>query len=103
MAEFKVIEIIDCITIKTLPSWHWKNRDGKELTGDTIRVLGYNSPTTENEKSASKKKLESLLLNKYVVLKNPVEILDNNMANIGCNVFLNDVDIANYFPEFSSK
>ena len=103
MAEFKVIEVVDGETIKTLPTWNWKNRDGKQLSGETVKVRGYNIDSKDKSAIAlAKARLENLLLNKYISLKNPVE-LPGDKRQIECMIFLNDVDISTYFPEYQNS
>jgi hypothetical protein len=87
---FKVTDIIDGNTIKVSPGWKWK-----EVLGDTVKVFGYRQPTTE-ELEFTKSKLITLIDDKIVELKNPKEI---NGPTITCSVFLNGIDISQYFPE----
>lgn len=103
MAEFKVIEVIDGETIKTLPTWNWKNRDGKQLSGETVKIRGYNIGNKNKTLTGlAKTRLENLLLNKYISLRNPVELPSGDLRQIECMIFLNDVDISTYFPEYQT-
>jgi hypothetical protein len=89
---FKVTNIIDCATIKVTPKWRWM-----EEYGSTIKIQGYTAPIEHNDFIVEK--LRILLLNKFVTLKNPIGLFGNVLH---CSVFLNDIDVANYFPELKS-
>ena len=94
MPLFKVITIIDGYTIKISPNWKWENQEG-----NTIRIYGYEPPKQGEESIFAKNKLEKLLLNQYVELKDP-----NNLKGevLACRIFRNSVDISRYFPEFAN-
>ncbi|NQX43062.1 hypothetical protein SAMN05421820_114113 [Pedobacter steynii] len=105
MTRFKVIEIVDIDVIKLSPDWK-VIEDGVEISGQTVKILGYTATRTEEfEVEYTMDKLKILLLNKSVFLANPVLIPDdeNMQAKISCKVLLNDIDIANYFPEYRPK
>jgi hypothetical protein len=110
--KFKVIEIIDADTIKVSPIWIWKKEDGSTLQGDTLRIWGYFIPPTGTSASQyAKEKLIKILLNQMIELKNPriiskpdfIPILESDKKpQIACDVYLNDVNIILYFPEYKA-
>lgn len=105
MTRFKVIEIVSVDVIKLSPDWKVV-LDGVEISGQTVKILGYTASTTEEfEVEYTMEKLKILLLNKSVLLANPVLTPndENTQAKISCKVLLNDIDIANYFPEYRPK
>ncbi|OJX52727.1 MAG: hypothetical protein BGO88_12950 [Flavobacterium sp. 38-13] len=99
MALFHVIEIIDGSTIK-VPSWKY----GEER-GQLVRIHGYSVPTDPIYQTYVKKKLESLLKDKFVELKRALGIEKNNKGEniIRCSVYLNEIDISTYFRELDIK
>ena len=92
-SSFKVALVINGDTIKVSPNWVWGNS-----TGNVVRVIGY-SISTDVEAEWGKGKLEKLLSGESVELKNPAM---RNME-LCCEVYLNDVNIARYFPELQRK
>ncbi|WP_026109950.1 hypothetical protein, partial [Flavobacterium sp. WG21] len=101
MAAFKILQIVDGETIKVVPKWSLITPDGTKLIGDTLKVKGYDLSHSSN-KNYAVDKLKKLLTNKELILKNP-KILDSSNitdAKISCNVFVDDIDISNYFPEY---
>lgn len=105
MTEFKVIEIVDVDVIRLSPDWKVV-ANGVKISGQTIKILDYTASTKEEfEAEYTMEKLKILLLNKNVVLKNPVLMPDDEhtKAKISCKVLLNDINIANYFPEYRPK
>lgn len=123
---FKVDKIINENTIMVSPKWSLNG-----ISGDEVIVSGYEPIMATGEKTGwqsfislfqkksdpkinrlarvvvgnilSKKRLETLLLGKFVTLHNhPNETSDcidkNNKAKL--RVYLNNVDISNYFPDF---
>lgn len=98
---FKVVQVLNGDQIRVEPSWTWIDNSGVEREGDVVVVFGYRTP----EKGMAgyefaKSKLEALLLNKDVELYNPRFFKNFGFEKIVCSVYLDDVDIANYFPEF---
>jgi hypothetical protein len=96
MDEFKVIEIVDAVTIRTLPQWMWTNRDGVDLTGNMVRVKGLLHISPEN--ANAREILKNLLIDEYVTLSDPGEV-PGRKDIIECEVQLNEVDISVYFPK----
>ncbi|KRB55909.1 hypothetical protein [Flavobacterium sp. Root186] len=101
MAAFKILQIVDGETIKVAPKWSLTTQDGTKLIGETLKIRGYNLSNSSN-KNYAVDKLNKLLTNKELILKNPQVIDRSNItdAKIICNVFVDDVDISNYFPEY---
>jgi len=95
---FKVLEIIDEYTIKVSPNWAWVTPEGKNLIGDKLRINGYIIPSSYN-KTYAKEKLSRLLINREVILKNPQVINESNIK-ISCRVFIDNIDVSHYFPEY---
>jgi hypothetical protein len=93
MASFKVINIIDGDTIRVSPNWVFEGRKG-----DIVKIFGYGTPQERSQPFAINR-LRSLLLNNLVDLKNARKFNPNSEALL-CSVFLNEVDVAKYFPEF---
>ncbi|HEX8331130.1 MAG TPA: hypothetical protein VF622_00840 [Segetibacter sp.] len=103
MTTFQVNKIIDGDTIEISPQWIWNPKNGKPLKGNTIRIFGYALPQEGTYGfNFAREKLKKLLLGKLITIKNPVVLPkgENSNAQIAARVFLNDVDIANYFPEY---
>jgi len=90
---FTVTNILDRGTVSVSPNWKWENHEG-----NVVKIFGF-SPSVSSPAldSFAIGKLETLILHKSVQLKNPVQVNDNAIV---CSVFLNDIDILNYFPEF---
>ena len=104
MTTFRVIQIIDGDTIKVTPNFQWTTPNGQIITNDTLRILGYILPHKQTYGYAyAKQKLSNLLLNKNVVLKNAQLINDNNVQWTACEVLVENVDVAYYFPEYRVK
>lgn len=90
---FQVINIIDGDTIRVSPNWVLG-----EHKGDIVRVKGYRTPK-ETEQGFATKKIRNLLINKLVDLKNAAKLNSDSEALLS-SVFLDNVDIATYFPEY---
>ncbi len=107
---YKVIEILNGNTILVQPYWEFENKKGC-----MVIVNGYDlkhlAKTMQGEELAlwatvAKNRLTHLLLGNKVKLVNPTKgvIATNAMSNtIACAVWLNDVDISNYFPDYKPK
>lgn len=98
MALFKVTNIIDGNTI-TVDGWKWNN-----YTGKSVKIVGYNV-NGENQNTFAKSKLEILLKEKSIELKNVQKAefsIPPGNDTIYCEVFLNDINIAQYFPELTT-
>ncbi|PKP22755.1 MAG: hypothetical protein CVU05_02535 [Bacteroidetes bacterium HGW-Bacteroidetes-21] len=102
--KFKVTEIINFDTIKVSPMWSWKNPNGTILEGDILRIWGsFTPPHGTSAAKYAKEKLEKLLKDQLVDLRNPKIIIKQEEAKvspIACDVYLNDVNIMLYFPEY---
>jgi len=93
MATFKVTEVIDGDTFKVSPNWKWDER-----TGDTVRPAGYDAPEEgEPGYQEAKVKLEGLILDEAVELKNPVSVTYGRLL---CEVYVNGKNLADFFPEY---
>ena len=101
MTPFKVIQVINGDTIKVAPNFQWTAPTGQNIAGDTLRVLGYILPVKQTYRyNYAKQKLEKLLLNKNIVLKNAQLINENNIQQTACEILVDNVDVAFYFPEY---
>ncbi|QYJ67728.1 hypothetical protein [Flavobacterium litorale] len=97
---FKVIEILNGEDIKVNPNWAWTNPEGVKLVGNTIKIKGYKLPNSnESHSDYAIAKLKKLIENREVVLKNP-SVIEGNSSMISCNVFIDNVDVSHYFPEY---
>jgi hypothetical protein len=98
MALFNVTDIIDG-NIIAVAGWQWNGYEGKK-----VKIAGYNIKGSETN-SFAKSKLQILLKDKQVELKNVVGA-EKGIAEkddiITCSVFLNDIDISQYFPELTT-
>jgi endonuclease YncB( thermonuclease family) len=90
---FSVIKIIDGNTIQVSPNWKWK-----EASGDYVKIEGYSKPSLAYEELAITK-LNTLIANQQVELNNPKEVSGNVIT---CSVYLNRIDITQYFPELKT-
>ena len=91
--SFKVISVTDGDTFQVSPNWEWKGQ-----TGNIVRPLGYDTPEIgQPGYQAAKDKLTKLIDGKEVELRNAVKITYGRLL---CDVYLNNVNIATYFPEY---
>jgi hypothetical protein len=98
---FKVVEIVSGDEFIVEPSWEWETQDGVEHEGNKVVVFGYQTPKPGMENyQFAKEKLKALLLGKEVELYEPKFFKAFGYRKLVCTVYLNEVDIANYFPEF---
>lgn len=89
----KVSEVIDGDTFKISPEWKWTGQ-----TGDTVRPLGYDAPEKGHPGyEPAKKKLENLILNKEVELRNPAKL---SYQRLLCDVYFGGKNLASFFPEY---
>lgn len=96
---FKVEEIISGDEIRISPNWAWQGE-----IGDTVVVYGYITPKpTMDGYEFAKKKLEKLILGRKVELYSPSFYDKFGHAKLVCNVYLDGIDISNFFPEFKSS
>lgn len=96
MASFKIISIVNGNTIET-EGWKW----GEDYEGKLVKIAGYKIDSKEQDAFA-KRKLEVLLLGKSVELRGPLEAvkgINENEDIVTASVYLNEVDISQYFPE----
>ena len=97
---FRVTNIIDGETIQ-VAGWKWQ-----DVSGTRVKITGYTiNPNDPQFGNLAKSRLTTLLSGKDVDLRNPIKIdsSDNLGPTINCSVFLNDIDVANYFPELRQK
>ncbi len=97
---FKVNEIINGGEFTVTPNWVWERK-----MGNKVSVLGFRPPTHKQEYgyNFAKNKLELLLNGKNVALCKPTFIDKYGEDVLFCYVYLDDINISNYFPEFKSK
>lgn len=90
---FKVTEVIDGDTFKVSPGWKWKDEEG-----DTVRANGYDAPEKDQPGyQKAKEKLEKLILDKNVELKNPIKVTYGRLL---CDVYIGEKNVAIFFSEF---
>lgn len=100
MALFSVTNIINGNTI-AVSGWTWKG----EYSGTKVIISGYDIKNGDYDPIA-KNKLEILLRDKQVELKNVIKAEKSNTSGddtIYCSVYLNDIDISQYFPELKTS
>lgn len=104
MTTFKVIDIIDGETIKLASNFKWNSPHGRIMVGNTVKINGYNLPPKDTfAYNYVKEKLELLLKNKMVVLKNPILFKGLEGESIICDVFIDNINVVSYFPEYKIK
>ncbi len=87
---FTVSEIVDGDTFKVSENWEF---DGK--AGDRVRPAGYDTPEEDEiGYDEATERLEALILDKEVELRNPIKISYGRLLCDGVN-------LAEYFPEYS--
>lgn len=95
---FTVKEIISGGEIMVFPNWRWEGK-----TGNKVIINGFHPPTNESEYGFrfAKNKLTTLLKEKEIELFNPF-FIDKYISKdvLFCNVYLDEINIKNYFPEF---
>jgi hypothetical protein len=84
---FIVIKVFDGDTLEVNPKWEWNNMNGKFVKITNQLKINDSFLFT---------RLVTLLTSKEVELKNPSKVIGEV---IYCYVFLDGVNIANYFPE----
>lgn len=93
MSQFKVIEVIDGDTFDVSPGWTWNGQSGSR-----VRPTGYDAPESGTQAGQqAKRKLENLILNKYVELGTAYKI---DRGRLVCDVYFEGKNLANYFPEY---
>jgi len=93
MTDFTAVRIIDGDTFEVSPNWKWNNQ-----SGNIIRVHGYDTPEqSEPGYQEAKEKLDKLICNKAVELKNPVRITYGRLL---CDVYVDGKNIADHFSVY---
>ncbi len=93
MSKFKVTRVVDPGTFVVSPTWEWQGDKGKY-----IRITGYICPGCENPiYESALKRLKNLIKGKNVELRHAYRIDSNRLV---CDVYLNGINIADFFPEF---
>ncbi len=88
-----VTAVIDGDTFEVSPGWEWKGEKGNR-----IRPTGYDTPEKGTPAyDQMKRKLEELILNKDVVIKNVVDI---DRGRLVCEVYIGGKNLADFFPEY---
>lgn len=98
-----VVAIVDYRTIRISSFW-----TGKGVTSDLVRIKGFEQFNKEVQLEFGTlvivQRLQSLLLNQTVTLSSPGNVIIRGAlvseSALECEVFLNGVNIINYFPEF---
>jgi endonuclease YncB( thermonuclease family) len=96
MAFFTVTSIIDGDTIEVSPKWNFEGRSGK-----IVKISGYTTPH-EQDQGRVTNRLRKLIYNQQIELRNARKFTQDSDALL-CNVYLNGIDIAQYFPEYRSS
>ena len=96
MNTWSILNIINGNTIQVKPAWTWNN-----VTGDKVRINGYTiysqSLPAQAADDIAKGRLNTLLAGKSFILSNPTHIENDT---IYCDIYLNGINIVNYFPDF---
>jgi hypothetical protein len=99
MEQFKVIEVLNGDQIKVSPQWAWQGEEG-----DIVVVFGYTTPQKGMEGfEFAKKKLQKLIEGRMVELFRPMLFSKYGKDKLVCSVYLDGIDIANFFPEFRNR
>jgi hypothetical protein len=101
MTLFVVTEILSGNTIKVTPVWQWNNDSGNEIEINGLDLSNTNLNPVIGD-LIMKQRLTNLIHQKEVVLATPAQILTPH-KKLRCDVLLNGVNIAKYFPEFQKK
>ncbi|MFW6129894.1 MAG: thermonuclease family protein [Atribacterota bacterium] len=84
--SFKVTNVVDGDTFDVTPEWKWNGK-----TGNRIRIKNFQAPEIDEPGGeAAKRKLENLILEEKVELKDPVSI---DRGRLVCDVYLNGKNI----------
>lgn len=104
MTTFKVIEISDGETIKLATNFKWNSPNGRIMVGNTVKINGYSLPPKNTfAYNYAKEKLELLLKHKMVVLKNPMLYKSLEGESVICDIFIDNINVVSYFPEYRIK
>lgn len=91
--KYRVIRIVDGDTFIISPRWEWGFK-----TGDRVRPLGYDTPERgQPGYHETTLKLSKLILNKFVILKNPVKL---SYGRLLCQVYFRGRNLSSFFPEY---
>jgi endonuclease YncB( thermonuclease family) len=94
MSDFIVTEVVNGETFRIKNEWNWNGK-----CGDTIRSAGCDIPEKgEVGYEEAKKRLESLILNKKIEVKNAktIDICGRLVADVYCE----NKNVADHFPEY---
>lgn len=97
---FTVKEVINGEELIVEPNWLWEGQEGNKVV-----VYGYSTPKSQMPGfEFAKSKLEALVKGKEIELFNP-RFFQKRYGDerLVCSVYLDEVDIANYFPEFKGS
>jgi|GEM_PF-2895880 len=99
MALFKVVDIISADTIR-VSGWQWSGHKG-----NLVKIVGLRNYSSNSDYDTfAKNQLHVLLKDKQVELKGVISVNGPvSEETINCSVFLNDIDIAKYFPELKAN
>ncbi len=92
----KVTEILSGNTIRLSSSWEWGGSKGNTIIIDGYDLNKSSFPEGVAEPFA-KQRLISILQGKEISLHTPASLVNGILK---CRVFLDGVDITQYFPEF---
>lgn len=103
MSDFKVIEIIDAVTIRVSPGWIFRG-DGEGNVWEGDRVVISNLAIPKDDVYA-KLRLSTLLNGKEVDLYTPVIVDPDNRKDsvVACYVYIDKTDVTYYFPEYANS
>ena len=94
IAKFAVDEVFDGDTFKVRNPWFLVGK-----TGDVVRPAGYNTPEKgEKGYEEAKRKLERLILNKKVEIRNFRAV--GRWERLIADVYYKGKNLADYFPEY---
>lgn len=99
MALFKVKNIIDANTIE-VTGWKWNDGE-QEYAGKLVKIANFN--VVKGYESIAESRLKTLIYDKTVELKGVQKVEKGSQEKndiVYCSVYLNDIDIKQYFPEF---
>ncbi len=88
-----VFSVVDGNTFEVTPPWKWEN-----ITGSFVQATGYDAPSiSEKDSKIARERLTNLILGRQVELCKPQEVRHGRLV---CDVYLNGVCLAEYFPEY---
>jgi endonuclease YncB( thermonuclease family) len=86
---FRVIKIVNEYTVIVTPEWRiWKHNKG----GDLVRISGYTIPKKSSIRYDAKKRLQNLLLNQEIELRNITGITEG--GSLVSEVYVNGENVA---------